>query len=289
MGARVSRAGHAVTLAGTWAAALAAIERDGLRVEDDAGGFRTPARSHDLSSRAEPPHADFVFVLVKAHRTVSIASAAAAAARGGILVTLQNGLGNCETLEAAARPGRVIVGTTTAGATLLGPGHVRGHVAETRLGETADGRAEAVAALLQSAGLPARLTLDIDRLLWSKLAVNCAINPLTALHRVHNGALLQRDEWRDAMAAAAREVEAVAAARGIAIEEAVERAFAVARVTAANRSSMLQDLERGVATEIDALCGAVVREGSRLGVPTPVNAALLAAVREREAAAVSAR
>ncbi len=284
MGARLSRAGHGVTLAGTWPAALETIDRHGLRVDDEGGGFHAPAHVLRLDAAAEPPRADFVLVLVKAHRTATVAALGAAAAADGVLATLQNGLGNREALEAAAGIGRVVVGVTTAGATLLGPGHVRGHMAETLIGESADGRAESVAALLRSAGLPAHVTRDIDALLWSKLAVNCAINPLSALSGVTNGALLERPEWRATMATAALEVQAVAAARGITIEEPVERAYAVARITAGNRSSMLQDLERGACTEIDAISGALVREGNRLGVPTPVNAALLDAIRAREGA-----
>ena len=290
MGARLSHAGQAVTLAGTWSAALEAIERHGLRVEVDGGCIHAPARALRLDTQGEMPHADFVLVLVKAHRTASVAKPAAeAAAQDGTLATLQNGLGNRQALEAAAGIGRVIVGVTTAGATLLAPGHARGHMADTLIGETADGRAEALASLLRGAGLPARLTRDIDVLLWSKLAVNCAINPLTAIHGVANGALLERPEWRAAMEAAAREVQAVAAAQGIPLENPEERAYAVAQLTAANRSSMLQDLERGVPTEVDAICGAVVREGARLGIPTPVNAALMDAIHVREAPLADAR
>lgn len=290
MGARLSHAGQAVTLAGTWSAALEAIDRHGLRVEAEGAYIHAPARALRLDTQGAMPHADFVLVLVKAHRTASVAKPAAeAAAQDGVLATLQNGLGNREALEAAAGTGRVIVGVTTAGATLLAPGHARGHMAETLIGETADGRAEAFASLLRGAGLPARLTRDIDVLLWSKLAVNCAINPLTAMHGVPNGALLERPEWRAAMEAAAREVQAVAAAQGIPLEDPAERACAVARLTAGNRSSMLQDLDRGVPTEVDAISGAVVREGARLGIPTPVNASLLEAIHAREAALAAAR
>jgi 2-dehydropantoate 2-reductase len=289
VGARLSHAGHAVTLAGTWPAALEAIDRHGLRVDHDGGSVKAPALALPLDGRTELPRADVVLVLVKAHRTASVSKPAADAARDGILATLQNGLGNREALEAAAGAGRVVVGVTTAGATLLGPAHVRGHMAETLIGATADARAEQLASLLRGAGLPARVTGDIEVLLWSKLAVNCAINPLTALNGVANGALLARPEWRAAMAAAAGEVQAVAAAHGIVLEDPADRAYAVAQVTAANRSSMLQDLERGAATEIDAICGAVVREGQRVGVPTPVNAAMLQAVHAREAALAAVR
>jgi 2-dehydropantoate 2-reductase len=85
------------------------------------------------------------------------------------------------------------------------------------------------------------------------------------------------------MAAAAREVGDVAAASGIDLRaDPAELAFEVAAATAGNRSSMLQDLDRGAPTEIDAMCGAVVREGRRLGMATRVNERLWRAVRERE-------
>jgi 2-dehydropantoate 2-reductase len=110
-------------------------------------------------------------------------------------------------------------------------------------------------------------------LIWGKLAINAGINPLTALLRVPNGALLESTWARGIMGQAAHEVAAVAAARGIILpfEDAAARAEEVARQTAANRSSMLQDVLRSVPTEIEAICGAVIRAGEAARIETPAN------------------
>ncbi len=281
VGGFLARAGHGLTLVGTWEAALRAIPRDGLRVEGWDGEFRAAADAVPLGTKLPP--ADVVIVLVKAYATASVAGAAARAAEPGILATLQNGLGNREALESAALGRPVVIGTTAAGALLTAPGRVRAHLALTELGDDGAGGAHRLAEMLVSAGLPARVVDEIDRVLWTKLAVNCAVNPLTALHRVQNGALLDSPAWREKLGRAAREVQAVAAALGIEIPtDIVGHTEEIVRLTAGNRSSMLQDLERGVRTEVDAICGAVVREGRRLGVPTPVNEALWTKVLARE-------
>ncbi len=282
LGARLARAGSRVTLAGSWPAALEAVARHGVSVEDTDGRWSAPVRAVHAAAPMTPH--ELVLILVKSHQTQEVAAAAArAAGLGGFLVTLQNGLGNREALEYAAGPGRVAVGVTLAGATLLGPGEVRGHLAKTILGDDGSGRAAGLCPLFRDAGLETELEPNIDRVVWRKLAVNCALNPLSALEGVTNGALLERSAWREAIATTAREVGAVAAVRGIELGDTAAQALDVARLTAGNRSSMLQDLERGSRTEIDAINGAVVLEGRRLGVPTPANEALWRAVSQREA------
>lgn len=272
-----------VTVSGTWGDALATLRRDGVRITTADDAWQAPVGAVELSRLRDP--FDVVLVLVKSWRTSAVAErAAAAAGRDGLVVTLQNGLGNAEILAAAAGAHRVVAGTTALGATLLAPGVVRcGGVGPTVLGGALPLLGE-LAALFVAAGLPTTTTDDLAAALWTKLAVNCAINPVTALAGVTNGRLLTDASLRERAVAAAREVFAVAAAGGLALGgDPGERVLAVARDTAANRSSMLQDLERGRRTEIDALAGAVVAAGERLGVATPVNAALAAAVRRAEA------
>ena len=279
---RLSRGSAAhVTVAGAWAEGLDAIVRHGITVEDETGCWSVPVATAPLS---DPDHADFVLVLVKSPQTAAVAGTAARALHpGGSILSLQNGLGNSEVLARAAGRNRVAVGVATLGATLLAPGRVRAFPGRIVIGAS---RSEPLARLVdafQAAGIPTETTDDIDRLVWRKLAVSCAINPATALLGLSNGALLASAESRGRMAAAAREVGAVAAARGIELQtDPSQLAFEVAAATAGNRSSMLQDLDRGATTEIDALCGAVVIEGRRLGVATPVNEGLWRAVRERE-------
>ena len=277
IGARLARAGARVTLVGTWPEALAAIAHHGIRVEDEAGAWSASVATARPGDEVEP--CPLVLVLVKSHQTRTIArDVARAVTAGGIVVTLQNGLGNREILEREVGPDRVAVGVVTAGARILAPGRVSGQPGAVTLGAgpVASPRLARLATLLLRAGFETELGDDVKRLVWRKLAVNCAINPLSVVRGTTNGALLEREEDRQLLAGAAREVALVAHARGV--ELGVDPAalvFEVDRRTSGNRSSMLQDVERGAPTEIDALNGALVREGARLGVPTPINEWLL--------------
>jgi 2-dehydropantoate 2-reductase len=282
--ARLARAGNAVTLSGTWAAALERAADPGITVEeDDAEWTARVGACH----RDRLPHGAFALtlVLVKAHQTASVAAIAAAATAGdGLIVTLQNGWGNREILQAAA-PGRVAAGTSVTGIAVLGPARVRGTHRRTVLGydRETEIRVRAAAARLNAAGMATEVSDSIDGALWLKLAVNCAVNPLSALSGRTNGELAADPEARATLAAAAGEVGAVARARGTPLDQdPAEAALAVARATSTNRSSMLQDLDRGAATEVDQISGAVCREGRRVGVPTPVNDRLWREVRRRQ-------
>jgi len=284
VGARLARAGTMVTLAGGWRQAIDAIAERGLRVHEpgESWSVRVTALPIDRLTESYP----LALVLVKSHQTASVAEVLARALdRNGVAVTIQNGLGNPESLAARLGAERVAAGIAVMGAVLIAPGEVRYVPGRIVLGSspaTAEGVAQ-LAALLDGAGIPTSIADDVVAAVWCKLAANCALNPITALYGVTNGALLARSDLLPEVEAAAREVGMVAAAKGIRLErDAVQSTLETARATAANRSSMLQDLERGARTEIDALCGAVVREGRRLGIATPANAELFRRVRERE-------
>jgi 2-dehydropantoate 2-reductase len=285
-GARLARAGAAVTLAGSWREALAAISARGILVHEGAQTSAWSTRVDALSLDRLPGSWPLALVLVKSPRTAAVAEALDRRLDpSGLAVTLQNGLGQCETLAATLGPARVASGVAIMGASVLAPGEVRfvpGRVILDADSSNALLRS-GIVALLEAAGIPTELTADIEAAVWRKLVANCVINPLTALHELTNGALLERDELRSQLVLAAREVAAVAAAKGIALgADGAEIAITVARATASNRSSMLADLTRGAPTEIDALCGAVVREGRRLGVDTSINEGLWRLVRARE-------
>lgn len=287
LGGTLARRGATeVTLTGTWPEGLLALRRDGVHVDRGDDAWSAPVQAVPL---AEAPPADVSVVAVKAHQTASVVPfVVRSAAAGGLVVSLQNGLGPLATLQAAVGAGRVAGGVATFGATLLGPGRVRvfrGEVLVGRLDSAAGIALLALAAELTAAGLPTRLVDDLDSAVWTKLAVNCAINPVTALSGLRNGAVLGDPRWLHLLKEAAAEVGAVARARGTTLlADPVEQALAVARATADNHSSMLQDVERGAATEIEAMCGAVVREARRSGVPVPVNEYLYEAVKAKEAA-----
>jgi 2-dehydropantoate 2-reductase len=189
----------------------------------------------------------------------------------GVALTLQNGLGNREKLEQVLGRLRVALGVTTLGATLLAPGLVRpAGDGPVTLGDHP--RAGPLAENLRRAGFRVEIDPDPLALLWGKLVINAAVNPLTALLRVPNGELLERPAARELMGTVAREAAAVAQALNIRLPypDPLATVMAVAQRTAANRSSMLQDVLRGAPSEIDAICGSIVRAGERSGVDTPV-------------------
>ncbi len=279
--ARLAAVGHPVGMVGTWAAALDALQAHGVRVVDLDG--REAAYPVRVWRAAEPGHGFAgALVLVKAWQTERAARVAATMLPPtATVLTLQNGLGPQEVLRAVLGPARVVVGVTTYAARVLEPGRVQA----TGTGTVDLARHKATPfwqQVLTRAGFTVRVHDDVQGLIWGKLVINAAINPLTALLDVPNGALLEDKAARLFMARAATEVARVAQALGVRMPFAdpVAAAEEVARRTAANSSSMRQDLQRGAPTEIDAICGAVVRMGQQVGQPAPLNAALLAMVHE---------
>jgi 2-dehydropantoate 2-reductase len=270
--ARLTNAGHDITMLGTWREGIDTLNKYGVRLVDSDGVQKKfPVRA--TSNPRECAQAKHAIVLVKAWQTERVAAQLRdCLADDGLALTLQNGLGNRETLIQSLGPDRVALGSTTTGATLLGPGQVKagGEGVISLEQNPALGPLEAA---LRSAGFNVQLVEDTGALIWGKLVVNAAINPLTALLRVKNGELLERPSAREMMKALASETAKVARAENIQLpfENPLQIAEDVARKTAENTSSMLQDVLRGAPTEIDAICGAVVRAAEKHNIETPVN------------------
>jgi len=269
-----------VVMAGRWRAGLDVLRVEGVVLEE--AGRRTTHRVEvtDYSTDLNPVR--FALVLVKAHQTGDAADVLRRwLTEDGVAVTLQNGLGNLESLEHALGEPRSALGVTTAGAMLVRPGHVRaGGDGPTRVARHP--RTPPVVELLTAAGLDAGLSDDTLGLAWGKLVVSCAVNPITALLRVPNGGLLEpeaKPAWELACEAGV-EAARVAQSAGIHLPYPDPRAELerVLQRTGGNRSSMLQDVEGGRPTEIDAITGAIVSEAERRRVPVPVNRVLLALV-----------
>jgi 2-dehydropantoate 2-reductase len=274
-------------LVGSWPEQIAAIRNRGLRLVGP-DGRESDHRIAVTNDYQDVGQASLALVLVKSRQTGRAAEAAAKILLpDGLAVTLQNGLNNLSRLETAVGVERTALGVTSEGATLLAPGLVR-HAGRGKTylahGAFVPGRVRPAYELFRAAGLETYLVENADDILWAKLAVNAAINPLTALLRVPNGLLAENEQTRELMRQIAAEVAAVAQAQGIKLpaREAGERAIEVAEATAANHSSMLQDILRGVPTEIGAICGAVVESGERLNIATPLNGRLLELVQGAE-------
>ena len=281
LGARLARYGRAaVTLAGTWTAALEAIASRGIVVDEPGGVWSATVSVAPLAGPLGA--ADVVLVLVKSPRTTDVAHAAARSLLpGSLVVSLQTGLGNRELLEEACGPDQVAVGVASLTATLLGPGDVRVAPGRIILGGPAPGVAR-FAELMAASRLDAEVSVGIERVLWARLAVTCALN-LSALTGRTHGTLLETPEPCETLLKAAREVGALAQVKGIDLGgDPAILAVEAAESAAATRAGMSHDLERGARTEVDAQNGAVVLEGRRFGVPTPVNEYLWERIREKE-------
>jgi 2-dehydropantoate 2-reductase len=270
--ARLAQAGYSITMLGSWKAGLEALCKDGARLIDLEGRehrFEVQATNDPRECRG----INYALVLVKAWQTEHAAGQLGEClAEEGLAVTLQNGLGNREALARSLGLQRVALGVTTTGATLLGPGLVReggeGIISIERHPDLGP-----VEMALKSSAFNVHVVEDAQSLIWGKLVINAAINPLTAILRVPNGKLLEIPSAHQMLKALAREAAQVAEAEKIHLPfpDPITAAEEVARRTAANHSSMLQDVLRKAPTEIDAICGAVVKMGQQHNLNTPAN------------------
>ncbi len=287
-GALLAEAGNEVYLYDVWVEHVQAVNRNGVSVEREAS-----TRQVKLAATTDPKQigqTELVIVFVKSTRTRQAAETAQQiAGADGTVLTLQNGMGNADVIAEFIAPEHILAGTTSHGATMLGPGRIRhAGIGPTIIGTWADSsqglqRAEKFADLFNQAGIETRAIEDVRSVIWNKLLINIGINAITALTGIKNGQLLDLEVTRRLSQAAVTEAMAVARAQGVDVyPDAVQRVFQVAEATGANRSSMGQDVDHHRQTEISTINGFIVREAERLGLDAPVNAALTALIQTLE-------
>lgn len=283
-----------VLLYGRPSAHLDAIREHGLELTE-RDGQKTTVPIQVSSTPSDVEGSDLVIVLVKAWASGDAVSPLRSfLKRDTVVLTLQNGLGNASAIRAAllnkgVRP-HVWLGVTTQAAVRTSPGKVShtgdGLTAIGRRSSQINTRLSELAAILSDAGWKTVAVEDIHRWVWRKLAINAAINPLTALAGVPNRAISTDPELRQSAAAIATEVVKVAAAAKVTLnrEQIISAVEEVARATGNDRSSMLIDLTSGLRTEIDAINGQVVQHARRHNVPVPCNDLLAKIIRAHERA-----
>ncbi|KVM53526.1 2-dehydropantoate 2-reductase [Burkholderia ubonensis] len=288
-GGLLAEAGEDVTLIDVNDAHLDAIRRDGLRIENDHGERRITTLRAVRPDAAQPARGepfDLLIVFTKSlHTRAALDGVRALLTAHTAVLTLQNGLGNVETLNAFVPIEQILVGVTTWPADLAGPGHVRSHGVGAIRMMTADGAARpfasAVADALSRAGLACALDADVWAAIWEKVAFNAALNTLCAVTGCTVDQLGACHEGPRLALAIAAETAAVATAKGIAVDAVriarnVEHAIGEHR---GHRPSMLQDVLAGRRTEIGAINGAVVAAAREAGVAVPHTETLLGLVR----------
>jgi len=267
------------------------INERGIRV---SGRTEMHARVEASPDPADLADCDIVLLTVKAYDTSEAAALVAEAAPMTMLVTLQNGLDNDESIRQAAPGLKTCAAITSFGVTYEGPGHVR-HAGDgsTVVGRMACSPSEArhVAEVLTKGGLPMEWVENIRGHVWLKGIVNHCINPLTVIHRCKNGVLLDHEEYLRHMTGLCAEALSVVNAATIHLpsEDVLGRVKEVARLTADNRSSMLQDVDRGKRTEIDNITGHMIRVGKLHGLDMPLSEFVYYEVKHLEEEGIQAR
>jgi 2-dehydropantoate 2-reductase len=265
---------------------MAAINRDGLRL---SGAGDVVGHPRATSDAAGIPPCDFGIVATKAMHTEPAIAATAHAFSEGYVATVQNGLGNEETI--AGHVDRVIRGTTFPAGRLLEPGHVQWDVkGDTTFGpydeRSSLAEVERLADACTRAGMPADAVDDARGPQWRKVIFNASTNPIGALTGLTHGRVCERPDLRALVTGLVDEGKAVATAQGIELdadpEELIDHA-AKREVAYDHKASMLQDVEARRQTEVDYLNGGIVRFGQEHGVPTPLNAAIQSLVKGVEA------
>src|SRR5271155_3433464 len=302
VGGMLHDAGHDVTLLGR-RAHLEAIARDGLKISGLLGdrtvtGLKLADDPAKLGGRF-----GLILCTVKSYDTDSIAAVLAdRLADDGVIVSMQNGLGNIESLIATFGERRGLGARVIFGAEMRSPGsaHVTVFAQPVAIGPAPalqredaaalESRARAVAAMLDAAGVPAVGVGDIMPVLWTKILYNVALNPLGALLRLHYGALAEDPDARQIMDRAIDEAFAVAHALGVALpfSNAAEyrKVFYEQLIppTFSHRPTMLHDLHVRGRTDIGALNGRIVELADRLGVGADTNRMLTGLIRAAERA-----
>jgi 2-dehydropantoate 2-reductase len=266
---------------------VGAIRERGLRL---SGARDLVGRPQATTDASELPPCELAIVATKSMHTAAATAAVAHALEDGAVCSVQNGLGNEEAI--AEHVPRVIRGTTFPAGHVVEPGHVHWDVeGDTTIGpfEPRPASGEEVERLAEActrAGLPTSAVADARGPQWRKVIFNAATNPVGALTGLTHGRVCEDEALRRLVSGLVDEGKAVAAAEGIVLDADPEELIDYAArpdVAYDHKASMLQDVEARRQTEVDYLNGGIVRFGQARGVPTPLNAAVVALIKGLEA------
>jgi len=280
-GALLAHGGHDVAFIAR-GAHLEALQQRGLTVRTPGGESTILVNAVADTERLAP--VDLVLFCVKSYDTELAAPALVPLmARDTAVVTLQNGIDNVEAIASVVGSGAVLAGAVYIALQLSSPGVVLrtggpGRIVFGELSGAMTERVQRIASAFEQSRIPHEVSTDITRVLWEKYLFITGVGGVTALARSGIGPLLASPESRRLLTTACEEIAAIALAEGVPFPaDAVDRVIKQAAALPPQwRSSMARDLEDGRRLEVEALSGAVVRRGLKLGVPTPVHRAIAA-------------
>lgn len=277
-GGRLAEGGSEVWLIDIWMEHIAAMRERGLAFTE--GHATRHISVHATTNAKDAGTVDLVIIFVKHHETRQAIRDALPLVTGKTLVlSVQNGIGNIDIIREVVLPAQIVMGLTTLTSIVRGPGHIESNFVgpgETYIwpvtGQVTDA-VQGVAEGMRRAGLFTQVSSDVEFRLWKKLIINATLTAVSAFLRLRVHPLASHPNGHDLLVAAAREVIAVAQAKGIPLstDEGLGYLEKLSEQAKEHIGSMTIDVIKGRKTEIETMNGAVVCEGERLGVPTPVN------------------
>jgi 2-dehydropantoate 2-reductase len=285
-GGLLKRAGYDVSLIDVREDHVARINREGLKVQGVRGDHVISIPAHTGHEGLAPCDLAIVFTDSNATREAA-ATARAVLKPDGFAMTLQNGIGNVEILIEVLGKARVVAGVTMNSGAHPEPGlSVYTNADMTTIGELDGGRSErivAVADMLNAAQIETEVVDDPMSYVYGKFVLNCGVNAIAAVTGLRSGEVYRTPELRTLQGHMMDEVMRVVEARGWKLSEADPRAKILHHSKLRfNKPSMLQHVEQGRRTEIDAINGALVREAHSMGMAVPYNESVVAIVKGLE-------
>lgn len=288
IGGTLAQGGSEVYFVDQWKEHIDKINENGLKMTDEKEDWYVKVDARTSAEGMGP--VDLVIVLVKSFATkeaVSQLKETNVIGENTLVMSLQNGLGNEETIAEVVGEANVISGKTYVGGRLLSPGYVSAGVKGkyTYIGELTGeitDRIQAVCDEFNKAGLLCEVSDNIKGLIWDKLLINVAAGALCSITRLPYGPLYEEEYIKETAVAAIQEGIDVAKAAGVKLKsEDPEYPWYAASegLPETFKTSILQSLELKRPTEIDFINGSVVEWGKKFGIPTPVNRTLVTCVK----------
>jgi len=254
------------------------LKKKGFAIRKADGSLLKAKKIRFISDYKKIDPSSLIIICVKAYDTRQVVKSLKSKITGSTYVmTLQNGLGNIELLSKICDKRHMISGVTLQSAFVVGAGLVRhtGNGKTFLCCEDATTIKE-ISKIFASCGIKCIPVKDIRSLVWSKLIVNCALNPVVAVAGVKNGDIIKHKDLMEVALIAGEEAKRIAAKLNIKIlfNDVRRQIIKICSATSGNINSMLADLSRGKKTEISFLNGALVKEAEKLGIEIPVNKAL---------------
>ncbi len=235
--------------------------------------------------------ADIILLFVKSYSTGdAVESIKHAIKNDSVIVSLQNGLGNYEAIARHIDENRIVLGTTTIGATKTGLSSVvMGGKGGITIGSVSADSVEAADLLFSKTGFPLHRIFNPHIAVWKKAIINAGINPIASILDIRNGEILESEYAMRLQEKAVEEAVESAKAAGINIDYTamLDEVRDVCAKTSANVCSMLQDIRNKRRTEIDSINGVIMESAAKSGILTPVTETLYLLVKGLEAKTVS--